>query len=129
MKNNTFLPQQNNALFLFPFAPLDPTSTNGLTNPCPNNRLPQSKGVEIASFDWEAKEFLRKRLIGKTVHVTIDYVKPPSDQFPETTECATIKVGEINVGEQLVLKGLADVIKSRDDRSQYYDQLLVAEAK
>ncbi|KAF9928343.1 hypothetical protein FBU30_002424 [Linnemannia zychae] len=92
-------------------------------------RLSQQKGVEIASFDWEAKEFLRKRLIGKNVHVTIDYVKPPSDQFPETTECATIKVGEINVGEQLVLKGLADVIKSRDDRSQYYDQLLVAEVK
>ncbi|KAG0060709.1 hypothetical protein BGZ90_003919 [Linnemannia elongata] len=92
-------------------------------------RLPQQKGVEIASFDWEAKEFLRKRLIGKNVHVTIDYVKPPSDQFPESTECATIKVGEINVAEQLVLKGLADVIKSRDDRSQYYDQLLVAEVK
>ncbi|KAG0277464.1 hypothetical protein BGZ95_005896 [Linnemannia exigua] len=92
-------------------------------------RLAQQKGVEVASFDWEAKEFLRKRLIGKNVHVTIDYVKPPTDQFPETTECATIKVGEINVGEQLVLKGLADVIKSREDRSQYYDQLLVAEAK
>ncbi|KAF9094118.1 hypothetical protein BGX23_002501 [Mortierella sp. AD031] len=92
-------------------------------------RLAQQKGVEIASFDWEAKEFLRKRLIGKNVHVTIDYVKPPSDQFPETTECATIKVGEVNVGEQLVLKGLADVIKSRDDRSQFYDQLLVAESK
>ncbi|KAG0376239.1 hypothetical protein BGX24_008049 [Mortierella sp. AD032] len=92
-------------------------------------RLAQQKGVEIASFDWEAKEFLRKRLIGKNVHVTIDYVKPPTDQFPEITECATIKVGEINVGEQLVLKGLADVIKSREDRSQYYDQLLVAEVK
>ncbi|KAI7820061.1 tudor domain-containing protein [Gamsiella multidivaricata] len=92
-------------------------------------RLPQQKGVEIASYDYEAKEFLRKRLIGKNVHVTIDYVKPPSDQFPEPTECATVKVGEINVGEQLVLKGLADVIKSRDDRSQFYDQLLVAEAK
>ncbi|KAF9183792.1 hypothetical protein BGZ51_003746 [Haplosporangium sp. Z 767] len=92
-------------------------------------RLAQQKGVEIASYDYEAKEFLRKRLIGKNVHITIDYVKPPSDQFPEATECATVKVGEINVGEQLVLKGLADVIKSRDDRSQYYDQLLVAEAK
>ncbi|KAG0307678.1 hypothetical protein BGZ98_010097 [Dissophora globulifera] len=92
-------------------------------------RLAQQKGVEIASFDYEAKEFLRKRLIGKNVHATIDYVKPPSDQFPEATECATIKVGEINVGEQLVARGLADVIKSREDRSQFYDQLLVAEAK
>ncbi|KAF9425874.1 hypothetical protein BGZ76_003048 [Entomortierella beljakovae] len=93
-------------------------------------RLPQPKGgIEVASFDYEAKEFLRKRLIGKHVRVTIDYVKPASDQFPEPTECATIKVGEVNVGEQLVLKGLADVIKSREDRSQFYDQLLVAETK
>ncbi|KAF9962841.1 hypothetical protein BGZ65_007643 [Modicella reniformis] len=92
-------------------------------------RLQQQKGIEIASFDYEAKEFLRKRLIGKTVHVTVDYVKPPSDQFPEATECATVNVGTINVGEQLVLKGLADVIRSREDRSQFYDQLLLAEAK
>lgn len=92
-------------------------------------RLAQQKGMEVASFDYEAKEFLRKRLIGKTAHVTIDYVKPPSEQFPEPTECATVKVGTINVGEQLVLKGLADVIKSREDRSQFYDELLVAEAK
>ncbi|KAF9352123.1 hypothetical protein BGX34_000166 [Mortierella sp. NVP85] len=92
-------------------------------------RLAQQKGVEVASFDYEAKEFLRKRLIGKNVHITIDYVKPPSDQFPEQTECATVKVGTVNVGEQLVLKGLADVIKSREDRSQFYDQLLVAETK
>ncbi|KAF9965273.1 hypothetical protein BGZ70_005143 [Mortierella alpina] len=95
----------------------------------PTRLAQQQKGFEIASFDYEAKEFLRKRLIGKNVHVTVDYVKPPSDQFPEPTHCATVKVGEINVGEQLVLKGLADVIKSREDRSQFYDQLLVAEAK
>ncbi|KAF9581536.1 hypothetical protein BGW38_001413, partial [Lunasporangiospora selenospora] len=93
------------------------------------NRLPQQKGVEVASFDYEAKELLRKRLIGKHVHVTIDYVKPPSDQFPEPTECATVKVGEVNIGEQLVLRGLADVIKSKEDRSLFYDQLLLAEAK
>jgi staphylococcal nuclease domain-containing protein 1 len=92
-------------------------------------RLAQQKGVEVASFDYEAKEFLRKRLIGKNVHITIDYVKPPSDQFPEQTECATVKVGTVNVGEQLVLKGLADVIKSREDRSQFYDQLLLAETQ
>ncbi|KAG0353570.1 hypothetical protein BG005_007157 [Podila minutissima] len=100
-----------------------------LSNVKAPSRLPQQKGIEIASFDYEAKEFLRKRLIGKNVHVTIDYVKPPSDQFPETTECGTVKVGEVNVAEQLVLRGLADVIKSREDRSQFYDQLLVAETK
>ncbi|KAF9914354.1 hypothetical protein BX616_008467 [Lobosporangium transversale] len=100
-----------------------------LSNVKAPTRLPQQKGVEIASFDYEAKEFLRKKLIGKHVHVTIDYVKPPSDQFPEATECATVKVAGTNIAEQLVLRGLADVIKSRDDRSQFYDQLLVAEAK
>ncbi|KAF9104700.1 hypothetical protein BGX27_009982 [Mortierella sp. AM989] len=95
----------------------------------PNRAVQPKGGVEVASFDYEAKEFLRKRLIGRHVHVTIDYVKPPSDQFPEATECATVKIGEVNIGEQLVLRGLADVIKSREDRSQFYDQLLVGEAK
>ncbi|KAG0276888.1 hypothetical protein BGZ95_006888 [Linnemannia exigua] len=67
------------------------------------------------------------RLAQKSFHVAIDYVESPTDQFLETTECATLKVGEINIGEQLVLKGLADVIKRGPP--SYYDQLLVAAAK
>lgn len=35
---------------------------------------------------------LRKRLIGKNVHVTIDYVKPAEGDYEEK-ECVTIKYG------------------------------------
>lgn len=40
----------------------------------------------------EAKEFLRKKLIGKTVQVTIDYIKPAEPGFDART-CVTVKFG------------------------------------
>ncbi|CED84878.1 Transcriptional coactivator p100 [Phaffia rhodozyma] len=40
----------------------------------------------------QAKEFLRKKLIGKSVQVTIDYVKPKEGDFDEKP-CATIRFG------------------------------------
>ncbi|RUS33118.1 hypothetical protein BC938DRAFT_473013 [Jimgerdemannia flammicorona] len=82
-------------------------------------------------YQWEAREFLRKKLIGKNVHVTIDYTKPPSEGY-ESRECATVKIGEVNIAEALVERGLATVIKHRRDdenRSLAYDQLLIAETK
>jgi staphylococcal nuclease domain-containing protein 1 len=36
--------------------------------------------------------FLRKRLIGKTVRVYVDYVKPAEAEYDEK-ECVTIKYG------------------------------------
>lgn len=39
--------------------------------------------------------FLRKRLIGKTAHVLIDYVKPKDGEYEER-ECVTITYGTQN---------------------------------
>lgn len=39
--------------------------------------------------------FLRKRIIGKTVHVLIDYVKPKDGEYEER-ECVTISYGTQN---------------------------------
>ncbi|KAJ1367861.1 hypothetical protein KIN20_028869 [Parelaphostrongylus tenuis] len=81
-------------------------------------------------FMFQAREFLRKRLIGKTVSVTVDYIQPKSDQFPEKT-CCTVKIGELNIAEALILKGLSKVVRHRSDdenRSSEYDALLAAEA-
>uniref|UniRef100_A0A914VEV9 TNase-like domain-containing protein n=1 Tax=Plectus sambesii TaxID=2011161 RepID=A0A914VEV9_9BILA len=50
---------------------------------------------------FDAREFLRKRLIGKKVTVTVDYVQPKSDSFPEKTAC-TVLIGQQNVAEALV---------------------------
>ncbi|XP_069102098.1 staphylococcal nuclease domain-containing protein 1-like [Argopecten irradians] len=82
-------------------------------------------------YMFEAREFLRKKLIGKKVSVQVDYIQPPNQGFPEKM-CATITTGGVNVGEALVGKGLATVIRYRQDddqRSSHYDELLAAEAR
>ncbi|XP_002732557.2 staphylococcal nuclease domain-containing protein 1-like [Saccoglossus kowalevskii] len=82
-------------------------------------------------YMFEAREFMRKKLIGKKVNVCIDYIRPANEGFPEKT-CATVTIGNINVGEALVSKGFASVLRYRaddDQRSSHYDELLAAEAR
>nr|CAG4646827.1 EOG090X01F7 [Megafenestra aurita] len=80
---------------------------------------------------YEAREFLRKKLIDKKVDITVDYVQPASANYPEKT-CCTVLIGGANVAEALVSKGYATVIRYRQDddqRSSRYDELLAAEMK
>lgn len=80
-------------------------------------------------YMYEAREFLRKKLIGKKVKVSVDYIQPASNQFPEKT-CCTVHIGDINVAEALVSKGFATVVRYRQDDNQRavcYDLLLTAE--
>ncbi|KAK1924792.1 transcription factor [Papiliotrema laurentii] len=90
------------------------------------------RGTEPKQAYWanEAKEFLRKRLIGKTVHVRIDYVKPKDGEYEER-ECVTVTYGNNNnIAEQLIEKGLATVLRHRrddEDRSSEIDKLIIAE--
>ncbi|XP_033223883.1 staphylococcal nuclease domain-containing protein 1 [Belonocnema kinseyi] len=80
---------------------------------------------------FEAREFLRKKLIGKLVKVSIDYIQPAKDNYPEKT-CCTITIGKVNIAEMMVSKGLATVVKYRqndDQRSIHYSELLAAESK
>ncbi|KAL2102158.1 hypothetical protein ACEWY4_001326 [Coilia grayii] len=87
-------------------------------------------------YMFEAREFMRKKLIGKKVNVTVDYIRAATETgtvpaFPERT-CATVTIGGINIAEALVSKGLATVIRYRQDddqRSSHYDELLAAEAR
>ncbi|KRY53537.1 Nuclease domain-containing protein [Trichinella britovi] len=81
-------------------------------------------------FMFAAREVLRKKLIGKKVNVTIDYVQPSVNQLPERT-CCTVVFGGQNMAELLVSKGLAAVVRNRqgdENRSPFYDNLLTAEA-
>jgi staphylococcal nuclease domain-containing protein 1 len=94
-------------------------------------RGPRGTGAKEAYYQQEAKEFLRKRLIGKTVHVFVDYVKPADGDYEEK-ECVTIKYGGAanNVSQQLVEKGLATVLRHKrddEDRSAELDALIAAE--
>ncbi|OAP57079.1 hypothetical protein AYL99_09192 [Fonsecaea erecta] len=92
-------------------------------------RQPKPSDPKQSPFGAEAKEFLRKRLIGKHVKVSIDGKKPASEGFEER-EVATVTVGGKNVALALVEAGYASVIRHRrddDDRSPDYDALLLAE--
>jgi staphylococcal nuclease domain-containing protein 1 len=85
---------------------------------------------------FEAREFMRKKLIGQNVHVIVDYIQPASEDangytYPEKI-CGTITIGGVNVAEALVSKGLATVVKYKagdDQRSSHFDDLLSAEDK
>jgi len=86
-------------------------------------------------FMFDAREFLRKKVIGHSVQVKIDYVQPArpaqggDSDFPEKT-CCTVIIGGVNIAEALVAKGLATVVRyaaDNDQRSSRYDELMQAE--
>ncbi|KIV85311.1 hypothetical protein PV11_01016 [Exophiala sideris] len=92
-------------------------------------RQPKPSDPKQAPFGADAKEFLRKRLIGKHVKVTIDGKRPASEGFEER-EVATVNANGKNIALGLVEAGYASVIRHRrddDDRSPDYDALLLAE--
>lgn len=78
-----------------------------------------------------AKEFLRKKIIGKTVKVLVDGIRPKSEQFEERP-VVTIYLGEANLSLQIVRAGWATVVRHRkddEDRSADWDLLIEEEAK
>lgn len=99
-------------------------------------QLSSTKGPKLsdpkqAYYAQEAREFLRKKLIGKHVKVMVDFIRPRDGEYEER-ECATVRYGNqnSNVAEQLVEKGLASVVRHRrddEDRSSDYDKLMAAE--
>ncbi|KAI9930040.1 hypothetical protein ASPWEDRAFT_48221 [Aspergillus wentii DTO 134E9] len=94
-------------------------------------RQPKPSDPNQAPFAADAKEFLRKKIIGKHVKVTVDGKKPATEGYEEK-EVATVIFGNTNIALALVEAGYASVIRHRqddDDRSPDYDALLVAEAE
>ncbi|AEO65192.1 ddb448c5-78f0-4ee8-9cb6-efeb2ce2b06c [Thermothielavioides terrestris] len=92
-------------------------------------RGPRSGEASEAPFRDEAKEFLRKKLIGKHVRVAVDGTKPASEEF-EAREVATVTHGGKNIGLLLVQEGYCSVIRHRKDdtdRAPNYDELLAAQ--
>lgn len=92
-------------------------------------RQPKPSDPKQAPFGADAKEFLRKRLIGKHVKVSIDGKRPASEGFEER-EVATLTTNGKNIALTMVEAGYASVIRHRrddDDRSPDYDALLLAE--
>lgn len=106
-------------------------------------------------FAREAKEFLRSRLVGQQVSVSMEYTRklPPQEGAASGAEGRNMEFGTVilpsgynkkedageagdakgpmNVAVALVVRGLATVIRHRDfeERSNHYDDLLAAEGK
>ena len=77
-------------------------------------RQPKPTDPKQATFQAEAKEFLRKRLIGKHVRVTVDGKKAATEGFEER-DVVTLMSSDKNVALQLVEAGYASVIRHRRD--------------
>ena len=81
-------------------------------------RQPKPSDPKQSPFQADAKEFLRKKLIGKHVRVTIDGKKAATEGYEER-EVATIIRDEKMVALMLVEAGYASVIRHRRDDGSY----------
>ena len=94
-------------------------------------RGPRAGEPSEIPFREEAKEFLRTKLIGKQVRISVDGTKPANEGF-DAREVATVTEKGKNIGLLLVESGWASVIRHRKDdtdRAPNYDELLAAQEK
>ena len=94
-------------------------------------RGPRTAEASEGPFRDEAKEFLRQKLIGKHVKVSVDGNKPASEGF-DAKDVATVTEKGKNINLMLVEAGWVSVIRHRKDdtdRASNYDELLAAQEK
>lgn len=92
-------------------------------------RGPRQNEAAEAPFRDDAKEFLRKKVIGKKVRLSIDGTRPANGQY-DAKEVATITIGDKNINLLLVQEGWCSVVRHKrddSDRAPNYDELLAAE--
>ncbi|KAI8872635.1 hypothetical protein GQ42DRAFT_161125 [Ramicandelaber brevisporus] len=102
-------------------------------------RQPKANVKEEEAYSQQAKEYLRKKLIGKIVRLHADYTKPAVANF-DAIDCVTVYVPGTkgtsatdisnDIAVQLVERGLAGVIRHRrddDSRALNYPALVEAE--
>lgn len=82
-------------------------------------------------YAWEAKEFVRERLMtGKEVQVRVIYERPPRDKKDKPLEFITLKYesdnGQVHdISEQLIAAGLAKIMGSANmDKAPNYFKLI-----
>lgn len=92
-------------------------------------RGPRTNEPSEALFKDAAKEFLRKKVIGKHVRVSVDGSRPATDGY-EAKDVATVTLNDTNIGLALAQEGWVSIIRhKRDDtdRAPNYDELLAAQ--
>ena len=92
-------------------------------------RQPKPSDPSQSPFQADAKEFLRKKLIGKHVRISIDGKRPAQEGYEER-EMATVTLADKNIALLMVENGYASVVRHRKDdtdRSPIWDNLAAAE--
>lgn len=93
----------------------------------------QYRGRKSEDYAFEAREYMRRKLVGKRVKVFYEYARPaPADARDQSTRFfVTIVSANKNVGSELLSAGYGSVIRHRRDenRSRFYDELLASEKK
>lgn len=79
--------------------------------------IPVKRPLYDIPYLWEGHEFLRKRLIGKTVQIDTDYIQKVTDEYPEKV-CCTVRLANVNIGEALISKGFAKAQRHRQNDEQ-----------
>lgn len=100
-------------------------------------RQPLVKDDKQAGYALEARELLRKRLVGRTVAVQVDYVKKEANYDDRTFATVRALAGpkeirNADIGDMLLQRGLATVTRHRagdEDRSPDWDRLMALEAE
>ncbi|BFZ65383.1 hypothetical protein YB2330_006549 [Saitoella coloradoensis] len=95
-------------------------------------RAPRATDSAQAPFATPAREWLRRRVIGKTVRVQIDGSTKPSPDA-DSIDVATVTIGNTNVGLEGVQKGWLSVLRHRAEDTHrapgpIYDALIAAES-
>jgi len=94
-------------------------------------RLATREGTEDEPWAWEAKEFLRRKLVGKPVRCAFDYSRTLPGENAVERHFYTVYSENKNIAIKLVELGYATVVSHRADekRSVEYEALLTAENK
>ncbi|MES1905474.1 MAG: nuclease domain-containing protein, partial [Paramarteilia canceri] len=92
----------------------------------------KQKQIQIANpnkvytipFLFEAREYLRKHTLGKTLSFTVDYIVAGSEYIPERI-CCTVYLEGRNIGCELIEKGFALCMKHKKDDNKKSSELLL----
>jgi len=86
------------------------------------------RGLPDEPLAMDAREWVRRRIIGKKVVVKVEFTRPSRRNQPPMQFC-TVLFQQSDVAEGLVSQGLASVVRHRETepRSSRYEQLMVAE--
>eukprot|EP00013_Stygamoeba_regulata_P000088 CAMPEP_0177633238 /NCGR_PEP_ID=MMETSP0447-20121125/2730_1 /TAXON_ID=0 /ORGANISM="Stygamoeba regulata, Strain BSH-02190019" /LENGTH=925 /DNA_ID=CAMNT_0019134883 /DNA_START=1 /DNA_END=2778 /DNA_ORIENTATION=- len=89
-------------------------------------------GKDDEPWAFEAREFMRSKLVGKKVRVTLDYTRPANKERNLTEKAfCSVFLDKSNIASMLIEKGLAKVMGHRGDdpRSPHYEALVMCEMK